>query len=91
MIVTNAGLQDVQGSVQVLKSFGEVTTVVVINCESGIAVTNSWVVDTQESFLKHNCFGLKFDGLEEVTELKLDACDIGNACGYFIVCCTCHL
>lgn len=91
MIITNTGLQDVQSSVQVFKSFGKVATVVIVDCESGIAVANSWVVDTQESFLKHDCFGLKLNSLEEVSKLKLDACNIGDTCRHFIVCCTCHL
>ena len=37
------------------------------------------MIDAEESLLEHDGLSLKLDRLQEVSELELDASDVGNA------------
>jgi len=54
----------------------------VVHSKRGVAVGSQGVVQTEKTLLKHDCFGLKLNCLQEVTELELNARNLRDAaCG----------
>ena len=63
MVLSDAGLEDGETSVQILEALADVAGVIVVEGQHDVTVANVRVLDSQKSLLQHDCFSLQFNGL----------------------------
>lgn len=63
MVLSDAGLEDGETSVQILEALADVAGVIVVEGQHDVTVANVRVFDTEKSLLQHDCFCLQFNGL----------------------------
>ena len=91
MVFSAWDLENVDCSVHVLESLGDVSACMMIQSQVAITVSSLRMIVSQDSFLKNDALSLKFNCLEEVTKLELNASQFRDAWSYVLIHGTCDL
>ena len=63
MVLSDAGLENGETSVQILEALADVAGVIVVQRQHDVTVANVRVLDSQKSLLQHDGLSLQFYGL----------------------------